>query len=252
MKIWFPASQLAMLGAAKVIPGMPRTERNAREVAKRLAWLQRSVECSGGKGGMRTEYQPPADVLKLTHSFLEANPEFFNKKAGKRFTRAPKLSLSAAPAMHHAVHEDVTVYQKSFVSVPLYDVRAVAGGGAVIDQEHISDVLQFSEVWIKRELRAAPSDLYLVYVDGESMEPTLRSGDVILLDRRATKPDREGIYILRMDGMLLVKRLQGLPGGMIKVASDNPAYESFTVRLAEMQGKNFAILGRVVWSGRRM
>jgi len=243
-----------MLGAAKVISGMPRTERNAREVAKRWAWLQRSVECSGGKGGMRTEYQPPADVLELIHSFLEANPEFFNKKAGKGFTYAPKLSLSAAPAMHHAVHEDVTVYQKSFVSVPLYDARAAtgAGGGAVIDQEHIADVLQFSEVWIKRELRATPSDLYLIYVDGESMEPTLRSGDVILLDRRATKPDREGIYILRMDGMLLVKRLQGLPGSMIKVASDNPAYESFTVRLAEMQDQDFAILGRVVWSGRRM
>lgn len=139
-----------------------------------------------------------------------------------------------------------------YVPIPLYNVRAAAGNGAVVGQEHVADALQFSEAWIRQELRAAPSDLYLIYVDGESMEPTLRAGDVILLDRRATKPDREGIYILRIDGMLLVKRLQGLPGGILKVSSDNQAYEAFTVRLAEMQDQDFAILGRVVWSGRRM
>lgn len=140
----------------------------------------------------------------------------------------------------------------AFVSIPLYNVTAAAGGGVLVDQEHVIDMLQFSEAWIRQALRAAPADLYLIYVDGESMEPTLRSGDVLLLDRRATKPDREGVYIMRMNGMLLVKRLQALPGGIIKVTSDNAAYDPFTVRLAEMQDQDFAILGRVVWSGRRM
>jgi phage repressor protein C with HTH and peptisase S24 domain len=79
------------------------------------------------------------------------------------------------------------------------------------------------------------------------MKPTLRSSDTILLDRSATKPDREGIYLLFMNGVLLVKRLQALPGKIIKVVSDNPAYEDFTVRLAEMHKQDFVILGRVVW-----
>lgn len=79
-----------MLGAAKVIPGMPRTEKGAREAAKRFGWLQRSVESQGGKNGMRTEYQPPTDVLVLIHPFLEANPDFLKPKRGNLFTRSPK------------------------------------------------------------------------------------------------------------------------------------------------------------------
>lgn len=142
--------------------------------------------------------------------------------------------------------------KEGMTSIPLYDIRAAAGHGQIPLHEQMADVMHFSLEWIRNELHAIPADLYLVYVDGESMEPTLRSGDVILLDRRATKPDREGIYIMRMDGMLLVKRLQALPGATVKVSSDNPAYESFTVKLSEMEGQDFAILGRVVWSGRRM
>lgn len=142
--------------------------------------------------------------------------------------------------------------KEGMTAIPLYDIRAAAGHGQIPLHEQMADVMHFNLEWIRNELHARPADLYLIYVDGESMEPTLRSGDVILLDRRATKPDREGVYIMRMDGMLLVKRLQALPGATVKVSSDNPAYESFTVKLSEMEGQDFAILGRVVWSGRRM
>lgn len=45
---------------------------------------------------------------------------------------------------------------------------------------------------------------------------------------------REGVYVLRMDSALLVKQLQRLPGGMIKVISRNPAYEPFTIKTAEL------------------
>ncbi len=179
----------------------------------------------------------------------------------------PDLELvKAAPMLHEQAIQDLKMADAmrknwdaqhppenmDMVAIPLYDVRAAAGHGALPAETPHSDVLHFNEAWIRQELRASPEDLYLIYVDGESMEPTLRSGDVILLDRRATKPDREGIYILRMDGMLLVKRLQALPGASVKVSSDNPAYEPFILMLADMESQDFAILGRVVWSGRRM
>jgi phage repressor protein C with HTH and peptisase S24 domain len=139
-----------------------------------------------------------------------------------------------------------------YVAIPLFDVSAAAGAGRVVAHEEAVDVLHFKESWIRQELRASPSDLLLIHVDGESMEPTLRPGDVILVDRRADKPNREGVYILRMDGMLLVKRVQAMPGGVLKVSSDNTAYAPFEVRLAEIEGQDFAIIGRVVWAGRRM
>jgi len=145
---------------------------------------------------------------------------------------------------------------QAFVTLPLYDIKDAANAASASGHGQVTDeMLQFSTAWIKRELNATPSELFLILVDDESMMPTLRPGDSILLDRRATKPDREGIYILRMNGVPLVKRLQILPGGIIKAVSDNPAYETFSFRLSDINDRDFAILGRVVWvvwAGRRI
>lgn len=141
---------------------------------------------------------------------------------------------------------------EEYALIPLYDVRAAAGHGAFIEEEHIVNWLAFRKEWLWRELRANISDLYLIEVDGESMEPTLRPGDVILVDRRdAQHVPRDGIYVLRMDGSLLVKRLQRLPGRKINVTSDNDAYKPFEIDLAR-SSDDIAIIGRVVWAGRRM
>jgi len=170
-------------------------------------------------------------------------------------TSMNEASIFIADARAQAAKEAAlppVVDEAGYAAIPLYDVRAAAGGGAVVDQEQAVDFLHFKQEWIRQELRASPSDLYLIYVDGESMEPTLRPGDIILVDHRDQAQARDGVYVLRLDGTLLVKRLQKLPGGIIEVTSDNPAYKSFTLKLAEMKEQNFDIIGRVVWTGRRM
>lgn len=139
-----------------------------------------------------------------------------------------------------------------YVAIPLFnDVRAAAGAGALNGLlEKPDDALMFKADWIRFELGARPEDLNLIRVSGDSMEPTLRAGDVVLIDHRAQRPDREGIYILRLGEMLLVKRLQALPGGLVRVVSDNPAFAPWEISLEKI-GSDMAILGRVVWSGRR-
>jgi phage repressor protein C with HTH and peptisase S24 domain len=140
-----------------------------------------------------------------------------------------------------------------YVAIPLYNgVHAAAGAGAVVEHERPDDMLMFKESWVRHELGASPKDLYLIRVSGDSMEPTLRAGDVILVNRRATKPDREGVYILRLNGMLVVKRLQAMPGGRVRIISDNAAFTSFDVTNAELGGSDIRVIGRVVWIGRRI
>lgn len=141
---------------------------------------------------------------------------------------------------------------EDYALVPLYDVRAAAGHGAIVEHEQVVDWLAFKREWLRRELHARAADLYLIEVDGESMEPTLRPGDVILVDHRSAQAvPRDGIYVMRMDGSLLVKRLQRLPGRKVKVASDNNAYEPFELDI-DAPGEDVSIIGRVVWTGRRM
>lgn len=93
MADWFPAAQLAALAKAGVFDG-PRSERWAGDKAVKRGWPSRKVECMGGEGGMRTEYQPPAEVLALIHAFLAANPDFF----GKDKARAVKPAAAPVPA----------------------------------------------------------------------------------------------------------------------------------------------------------
>ncbi len=157
----------------------------------------------------------------------------------------PKETTASA---HYSLEKPRTGY----VYLPLYDVRASAGPGELVDEEHVTDLLAFREEWLRSELNASPRDVCLLFVQGRSMEPDLRPGDVIMIDRRDTTAQCDAIYVLRMDGAVLVKELQRLPGGVIRVRSRNKEYESFDRSAADLEGNDFAIIGRVVWACRRL
>ncbi len=145
-----------------------------------------------------------------------------------------------------------------YAYLPLYNVAAAAGHGAVIEHEEVVNALAFKKEWIHNTLHASPGDLYLIYVQGDSMEPALRAGDVILVNRNCSHAQHDGVFVLVMDGTLLVKRLQTLPGGRVRVSSDNPAYQPFELQKSSLYPENQpendgpGIIGRVVWAGRRM
>ena len=90
-KGWFSASDLSLLGE-RLVAGLPKTMSGCMRRAKKEDWVLREVKGSGGKGGMRTEYQPPAPVLALIQSFLDANPDFFAKS--KTRTKADLAAIS--------------------------------------------------------------------------------------------------------------------------------------------------------------
>jgi len=130
--------------------------------------------------------------------------------------------------------------------VPLYDVYASAGNGALIDQEQIKSQLAFKQSWFRGEMGLNPKDCCLIYVTGDSMEPTLHKNDVVMLDRSDTTYIEDGVYCLRFDGGLVVKRVQRANATQIKVMSDNPIYEPYIIGITDAE-----IIGKVVWAGKR-
>lgn len=181
-----------------------------------------------------------------------------------RFAAAPEQSHELLAALHRirettddtapptAMRQDVPGY--GYVKVPLYDIKASAGPGRLVQAtEVVVSELAFREEWIRSTLHASPDDLGLAYVEGDSGEPDLRTGDIFLYNRRDVTANREGIYFIRMGDALLIKQLQRLPGAMLKVSSRNQNYESFTIPLARLdEPEAFAIIGRVVWACRRL
>ncbi|MRR33189.1 helix-turn-helix transcriptional regulator [bacterium] len=137
-----------------------------------------------------------------------------------------------------------------FVLVPRYEVSASAGGGALVHSEQIVDHLAFRSEWVRSALDVSVKDLALISVKGDSMEPTLSNGDLILVDTSTRKVEDNAIYVLRYNGALMVKRIQRKIDGSLIIKSDNLVYEPEMVSGEAVN--ELHVVGRVVWSGRRM
>lgn len=132
-----------------------------------------------------------------------------------------------------------------WVDVPRLGLGASAGTGSVDAGEVAVGQLRFSSGWLRRQ-GLEPAMLSAIEVEGDSMEPVLRDGDEILVDR-SRRPLRAGIHVLRVDDVLLVKRVERAGAERIRVISDNPAYAPIERGLGEVE-----IVGRVVWKGGRL
>lgn len=132
--------------------------------------------------------------------------------------------------------------------IPKLSVGASAGPGAINDAETLAGKIGFDEKWLRKQ-GLEPSKLSLIRVDGESMAPTLNHGDDIMVDNSAAATAlRDGIHVIRLDDVLMVKRLSKGPAGRLSVLSDNPVYPDWL----DVDGTSVAIIGRVVWAGRRL
>ena len=150
------------------------------------------------------------------------------------------MRMGAVAAEGPAVDYGGRRAEDEYVSLPRWK------GAAEADPQGAPWV-HFRREWLAGELRATPDELHLLYIEGDSMEPTLREGDAVLL--RRGRELRDGVYALRLGDAVLVKRLQFLADGLFRATSDNPAYQPFEARLTAPETE---IIGRVVWAGKRM
>jgi hypothetical protein len=135
------------------------------------------------------------------------------------------------------------------VIVPRLALGASAGAGTLDEDEAAAGALAFDPRWL-RDLGGRPDSLSIIRVDGESMAPTLSNGDDIMVDRSdGAERLRDGIYVLRLDDVLMVKRVaMTLRRDRFSVRSDNPSYPDWE----DIDPASVGIVGRVIWAGRRI
>jgi len=132
-----------------------------------------------------------------------------------------------------------------WVDVPRLALEASAGPGATAAEEIPFDAFRFSRRWL-REHGLEPAQLSTIRVMGDSMDPLLRDGDEILVDR-TPRPFREGVHVVRLGEALHVKLLQAVPPARLRLISQNAAYEPVEVAMSDID-----VVGRVVWKGGRI
>ena len=110
-----------------------------------------------------------------------------------------------------------------FVPVPLLDVRAAAGAGAWNEHDVVKEIIPLTRAML-RQLGAPAGNLHLIEAIGESMSPLIEHGDLLLVDANDRLVERGGVFVLRSDQGLQVKRIRPRPEGKISVTSENPLY----------------------------
>lgn len=164
-------------------------------------------------------------------------PELTNHPSGaEKSSRAPDL----APTRVVDGGDTADIIQLD-LSLPM-------GPGAEID-DYIEEVAVRLDMGLLRSFTRSPFHrLRLLKGIGDSMEPLLKNGDLVLIDTTYTQLDFEDkIWAVRIRGLGAVKRLRSAPKGKVRIISDNPAIPNDTVDANEI-----AIMGRVVGAIRAM
>lgn len=157
--------------------------------------------------------------------------------------------LTGVKDMSKVMKHTEAVESGDYVYVPHFDVQFAAGNGAFGDVERVIAMRPFAVDFIRGELGISHNELALVTIIGRSMEPLLHSKDTSLLDRRAREVMTEGLHAIRLDGGLMIKTLQRLPGKTLRASSANAEYLPFDIPLDDESGRDFEVLGRVRWAG---
>ncbi len=128
--------------------------------------------------------------------------------------------------------------------VPVRRLQTAAGSGALDLDEEVKTYAYFREEWLKRRGLVA-TRCSIISVMGESMEPTLPDGCVVLLDHNRRSRRKGKIFVVRTEDGLVVKRAGKDPGGRWQLVSDHPAWPPQLWARA-------MVIGEVKWVAREL
>ncbi len=153
-----------------------------------------------------------------------------------------KKSISINWLLYGQSPESLVEATNKFYMVKYFnDISASAGGGSDVAFEEIEE-LEIPEQFVfmlggERELK----NIEAINVSGDSMEPTFSYNDIVFINRSKTDLNRGGIFTIRTEAGLFIKRVQTRLDGKIDIISDNSVYTTQTLQANEIE-----VVGRVV------
>lgn len=153
-----------------------------------------------------------------------------------------KRKISINWLFYNQVIDSLVKETEKFARIRYFqDIYASAGGGAE-NYDAQNDYLYIDQEILERIGLTCKADaIEAINVLGDSMEPTLHEGNVVLIDRTKQEWQRGGVFVVATIGGLFIKRLQPKASGAVDLISDNPAYP-----VERIDAGDIRILGKVV------
>lgn len=127
--------------------------------------------------------------------------------------------------------------------VPIYDAALSLGQGRLNGDAPVVGYLDLPDAYVRDVLHAPPGKVIVAYCSGDSMAPTIKDRDLVLIDTAAATFSRDDLYAFSFKDEGYIKRLQRA-GDAIVVHSDNPAYTDWSVTGSDL--RELRVIGRVV------
>ena len=133
------------------------------------------------------------------------------------------------------------------IMVPMVEARLSAGHGSFETDGTSERKYSFRSDFLRRKGNIA--DMVLMRVSGDSMEPAVEDGDVVLIDQSQTKPTPGKVYAVGVEDMVYLKKVNAEPGKLI-LLSNNRDFAPLEIDTRGDLERNVRIIGRVIWSCR--
>ena len=156
----------------------------------------------------------------------------------------PCDDVSAGPSA--AFKDGIDPYAYAYIKKA--KARLSAGGGIIPDEEFEEQRYAFIRSWLKT-VATSEEACILMEIDGDSMRPTLESGDMVLVDQGRQDLISDGIYAFGEGDVINIKRLQRVYPN-VRIVSDNPDKDCYPSR--EVDPSTIRIIGRVIWFARQL
>jgi SOS-response transcriptional repressor LexA len=200
------------------------SSRNQAELANRLGVRRAAVT-----DAKRRETVPPDWYMRLARMH-QANPVWLETGLG------PEHIGGGDP--------------EDFALVPKVGAVARMGPEGLETSGDVEGFYAFRRDFLTRLSTAGPESLKLMGVAGDSMEPTLRDGDVVLVDESVTEPVYGRIHVVGIDDGIVLKRLDKRPGGLVLLSDNRDLYPP--IEIDESDAEHVRLIGRVVWMAREL
>lgn len=136
---------------------------------------------------------------------------------------------------------------EGYFLVPVFDVAASSGHGTFPTPSEDREPLAFPITQLRRLSSSTFEKLFVVFNRGDSNEPDIYDGDVMLVDRGIERLADDAFYVFEFEGALMVKLIERMLDGRVALKSRNPAYREEI--LSKDDAARLRVFGRVVWRG---
>lgn len=203
-----------------------------KELAERIgvsSWQTvQQWEKEDGTAPSRKRLQKVAEVLKTTEEWL-----LWGKDSD------------------HAVDEPQIPSDEEFALVPQLDLSASCGNGKFADHVVVKGGLAFKKSFMA-QFGLTETTARIIYAEGNSMEPTIGDGRVVLIKLNETDPQDGRVFLIcDQDGAMILKRLvreydSTLQRTVWKLRSDNPDKRQFADKMMP-EDNSVTLVGRAIW-----